>query len=76
MATIVHFDISADDPERAKHFYEQMFDWKFQLMPGPMKYYLIETSDLNGGRGVGGGIAKSDAPGQVSINNFYWRGIY
>lgn len=70
MATIVHFDISADNPERAKHFYEQLFDWKFEMIPGPMNYYLIETQDLNGEKGLGGGMAKSDTAGQVSINNF------
>jgi len=32
MPTIVHFDLPADDPERAKKFYEKLFDlmitWK------------------------------------------------
>lgn len=68
MPTIVHFDISADDPERAKRFYEQLFDWRIQLLPGPAAYYLIETTDLNGETGVGGGMAKREKPGQGIVN--------
>jgi len=41
MPTIVHFDLPADDVERAKKFYEKLFDWKFDKVPMP--YYLIET---------------------------------
>ncbi|MFC1938880.1 VOC family protein [Chloroflexota bacterium] len=33
MPTIVHFDISADDVERAKKFYEGLFDWKMEQPP-------------------------------------------
>lgn len=53
MPTIVHFDIAADEPERAKGFYEKLFDWKIELLPSPVPYYLIETTDLDGKEGVG-----------------------
>ena len=69
MPTIVHFDISADEPERAKEFYEELFDWKIELSPGPVPYYLIETTDLDGKDAVGGGIAKRGSPEQ-NITNF------
>lgn len=69
MPTIVHFDISADDQERAKKFYEDLFQWKIELLPGPVPYYLIETTDLDGKEGVGGGMAKRETPEQ-SITNF------
>ena len=69
MPTIVHFDISADDTERARKFYEGLFDWKMEQPPGMTGYHLIETKDLNGEKGIGGGIAKRDAPGQ-SITSF------
>lgn len=36
------FAINADDVPRAKHFYEQVFGWKFQPW-GPPNFYLIET---------------------------------
>ena len=62
MPTIVHFDISADSPERAKKFYEELFDWKIERVPGPLSYYLIGTTDLNGEIGIGGGMAKREKP--------------
>lgn len=68
MPTIVHFDIAADEPERAKRFYEKLFDWKIELLPGPVPYYLIETTDLDGKEGVGGGIAKRGTPEQKIRN--------
>lgn len=70
MATIVHFDISAENVERAEKFYQEMFDWKFISMPGPMNYTLIETKDLNGEKSVGGGMAKRENPEQTGITNF------
>jgi predicted enzyme related to lactoylglutathione lyase len=70
MATIVHFDISADNPERVKKFYESLFGWKIELLPGPLNYYLVETKDLNGNIGIGGGIAKRESPQQQGIINF------
>ena len=54
MPTIVHFDVASDDPERAKKFYEGLFDWKMESPPGMTDYYLIETKDLNGEIGVRG----------------------
>ena len=39
------------------------------MFPGPVPYYLIQTTDLNGNEGVGGGLAKRDASGQ-GITNF------
>lgn len=36
----VHFDLTADNPERAIKFYETVFGWKFQNWDGPMEYYM------------------------------------
>ncbi len=58
MPTIVHFDIATDDPQRAKRFYESLFGWKMEGPPGMTDYYLIETEDLSGNTGVGGGLGK------------------
>ena len=70
MATIVHFDISADEPDRAKKFYEALFGWKIALLPGPMNYHLIETTDLAGQQSIGGGISKRENPQQTGIVNY------
>ncbi|HVU97098.1 MAG TPA: VOC family protein [Puia sp.] len=70
MATIIHFDIPADDPERAKGFYEALFGWKIGPIAGFPGYYEIGTSDLNGEKGIGGGITKGEQPRQTGITNF------
>jgi predicted enzyme related to lactoylglutathione lyase len=69
MPTIVHFDLPADDPERAKKFYEKLFDWKFEKVPMPEPYYLVETKDLEGNPGIGGGMGKRGMPEQ-KISNY------
>lgn len=65
MDKVVHFELPADNVERAKKFYEAVFDWKIKKeeMPG-MEYYSVVTGkqDANG-RGaemnaINGGMAK------------------
>jgi uncharacterized protein len=34
MPTIVHFEIPADDIDRAKKFYSDLFGWKIEKWPG------------------------------------------
>ena len=34
MPTIVHFEIPADDVERSKKFYGDLFGWKIEKWPG------------------------------------------
>ncbi|MEH6620638.1 VOC family protein [Maribacter arcticus] len=70
MASIIHFDISAEDVLRAKSFYENLFGWKIEKFPnGPKEYYLIETLAKTGEKGIGGGIAKREKSGK-HITNF------
>ncbi len=70
MAAIIHFDISADDIQRAKNFYEQLFGWKIEKFPaGPIEYYPIETQTGTGEKGISGGIAKREKEYQ-KITNF------
>jgi predicted enzyme related to lactoylglutathione lyase len=57
MARVVHFDISADNPEELKKFYESVFGWKFDKWEGPMEYWMIQTGE---GPGIDGGMAKRD----------------
>ncbi|AAM05414.1 TPA: VOC family protein [Methanosarcina acetivorans] len=68
MPTIVHFDVPADDPARAKKFYAELFGWKFEKPFETMEYYLIETEDLEGKAGPGGGLGKRGAPDQRIMN--------
>lgn len=34
MPTIVHFEIPANDIERARRFYSTLFGWEFKEVPG------------------------------------------
>lgn len=70
MPTIVHFDISADDINRARKFYENAFGWKISVMEGFPDYYEIATTDLQGKEGIGGGITKRQQPLQTGITEF------
>lgn len=48
MDKVVHFEIPADDMERAKHFYQSIFGWEITEfpMPGGMKYMGITTTPM------------------------------
>ena len=46
MDKVVHFEIPADNVERAKKFYKETFDWK--IIPVPqMNYTLLETVEVD-----------------------------
>ena len=55
----VHFDIHADDPERAAAFYGKVFGWQFQHI-AEMDYWLAITGE--DGPGINGGIARRNGP--------------
>ncbi|MCI5047729.1 MAG: VOC family protein [Aquisalinus sp.] len=61
----VHFEIHADDPERAISFYNDVFDWKFSSF-GNMEhaYWGIETGP-DSEPGLNGGLMKRMGPGPV-----------
>ncbi len=54
----VHFDIVADDPERAVGFYQSAFGWTITKWEGPMEYWLVQTDDGSGQPGIDGGIGR------------------
>lgn len=55
MSKIIHFEIPADDPERAKAFYEKVFDWKIDTWEGPVEYHLV-TAGSEDEPGINGAI--------------------
>lgn len=69
MATIVHFDLPAEDLERAASFYGKLFGWKFERMPGPIEYFGISTFDELGRPSLGGGMGKKN-PWDAGITNY------
>jgi uncharacterized protein len=78
MPTIVHFEIPADDIERAKNFYTELFGWKIEKLLGmdtgnsssssDMEYWMITTTDEKGNKALGGGMMKRKMPQQPNIN--------
>jgi uncharacterized protein len=62
MSGIVHFEIPADDIQRASTFYSELFGWKIEGVQG-MDYSMI---DLYGA--PGGGMMKRMHPDQQIIN--------
>jgi predicted enzyme related to lactoylglutathione lyase len=74
MSTIVHFDVPAENIERAKKFYSLLLDWKFESFP-EMQYNLITTTDVDGNAGVGGGMGKRMDPSQHIVNYFGVKSI-
>jgi uncharacterized protein len=73
--TIVHFEIPADNVEKIKSFYEQVFGWKIVQVEGPIEYWIIQTvpTDENGMTqrpGVNGGLYKKLEPQNKPINYF------
>ena len=73
--TVVHFEIPADDPERAAKFYRDLFGWDIKKWPsasGP-EYWLVSTVPTNeqgqpSRPGVNGGLMRRQNPGQVPVN--------
>jgi len=57
---IAHFDIEADDVERARRFYERVFGWRFEAW-GPPDFYLIQTG-TPADPGIHGSLSKRHEP--------------
>jgi predicted enzyme related to lactoylglutathione lyase len=60
MPRVVHFEISADDVERAVKFYTDVFGWQCQKWGGPKEYWLVTTGSE--GPGINGGVFKREGP--------------
>lgn len=68
MGRVIHFEIHAEDPERAVGFYTSLFNWEFSKWDGPMDYWLIKTGP-DGQPGINGGMVlrKGIIDGQAVI---------
>ena len=62
-----HFEIPAENPERAIAFYKDVFGWTFQKWDGPMPYWLITTGP-DTEPGINGGLLPRHSPGQPCVN--------
>ena len=66
MPRVSHFEINADEPERAARFYKDLFGWEITKWEGPVEYWLIVTGP-DTEPGINGGLMKR-MPGASTIN--------
>jgi len=57
MGRVTHFEIHADQPERAVVFYRAVFGWEINKWAGPGEYWLIKTGP-DSAPGINGGLLK------------------
>jgi uncharacterized protein len=61
----VHFEIHAENPERAIAFYRTLFDWKFDKW-GDEPYWVVATGE-KGTPGIDGGLLQRRGPGPADM---------
>lgn len=61
----VHFEIHADNPERAITFYRTLFEWKFEKW-GNEPYWVV-TTGAKGTPGIDGGLMQRRGPGPADM---------
>jgi predicted enzyme related to lactoylglutathione lyase len=67
MDKVVHFEIPADDSERAQKFYRSVFGWETEQFP-EMEYIMIKTTPVDENHmpvepgGINGGMLKRQRP--------------
>jgi uncharacterized protein len=66
MPRVIHFEISADNPERAVKFYREAFGWEISKW-GPMDYWLASTGP-DKDPGIHGAIMPRSDPKQTTVN--------
>ena len=65
-ANIVWFEIPADNIDRAKTFYAELFGWKIVNMHGMADYMHIDTGGPD--EALDGGLMSRKSPGQTITN--------
>lgn len=58
MARVIHFEIHAEDPDRAARFYQSVFGWRVEHLAA-LDYWMLCTGD---GPGVDGGMLRRRGP--------------
>jgi len=67
MPRVIHFEIPADNPERAVKFYWKVFGWKIEKWAGPVDYWLITTGE-DKEPGINGAITEKSDHVNVTTN--------
>lgn len=67
MPRIIHFEITADKPERASQFYSEVFGWAINKWNGPEDYWLVSTGEKDK-PGIDGALMRKGNLQQNIIN--------
>jgi len=64
----IHFEIPADDTQRAVDFYSKVFGWTIKKWDGPMEYWMVITGS-DDQPGINGGLMRrhGEIDGQAVI---------
>ena len=62
---VAFFEVVSAEPERARNFYGELFDWHIEGSPETDGYALVDTGA--GETAVSGGIGPSQAPGDTGV---------
>ncbi|MGH7740927.1 MAG: VOC family protein [Candidatus Eiseniibacteriota bacterium] len=57
MGRVIHFEIHADDPERAMRFYRELLGWEFSGWGGSDEYWMVRTGP-DAQPGINGGLIR------------------
>jgi uncharacterized protein len=64
MPRVIHFELLADDPQRALAFYQNVFGWKSHKWQGSMDYWFL-TTGKDEEPGINGAIMSRTRKGSV-----------
>src|SRR4051812_39781146 len=64
MPRVIHFEIHAENPERAVAFYRGLFGWEITNWGGPVEYWVIKTVE-QGTPGIDGGLRRRRDPAPI-----------
>ena len=72
---ITYFEIPVDNTERAKKFYEKIFDWKIEKYDKDGEYWFVKTTEAGDDDWtpkepgeINGGLVKRDKPNEPFLN--------
>jgi uncharacterized protein len=74
MPKVSHFEIGADDPERAMSFYKKVFGWKFEEYGGQNNYWLATAGEKEE-NGINGAIQPRTGFGSSVVNTITVKDI-
>ncbi len=69
MPSLVYFEVTADDLERAVEFYRDVFGWELTREDGDDEYYMIDAG-TGDGPGITGGVVPRFNAYESTVNTF------